>query len=58
MEQNQAKEQLELKYVEMLQDVVDVLVSVEPKNPTIWDESILRAIREVNEVKYFFKNQL
>ena len=58
MEQNQAEEQLVLEYVKKLQDVIDVLICVEPKNPTIWDESILRAIRAVNEVKYYLKNQL
>ena len=60
MEQtNQAAEQLQLRtYAENLQDVLDVLISVEPKNPDTWDDSILRAIREVNEVKCYFTNQL
>ena len=58
MEENQVKEQLLRTYVENLQDVIDVLASIEPKNPETWDESILRAIREVNEVKHYFKNQL
>lgn len=59
MEQkNQAVEQQLKNYVEKLQDVLDVLIGVEPKNPDTWDESILRAIREVNEVKCYFQNQL
>ncbi len=60
MEQtNQAAEQLQLRtFAENLQDVLDVLISVEPKNPDTWDECILRAIREVNEVKCYFQNQL
>lgn len=59
MEQNQTAEQEQLMtYVEKLQDVLDILISVEPKSPDTWDEYILRAIREVNEVKYYFKNML
>lgn len=58
MEQKELVEQQLRTYVENLQDVIDVLISVEPQNPEYSDESILRAIREVNEVKHFFKNQL
>lgn len=57
MDENK-KKQLLSSYVKNLQDVLDVLMSVEPKNPEVWDESILRAIREVNEVKSYFQNQL
>lgn len=57
MDENK-KKQLLSSYVKNLQDVLDVLMSVEPKNPEVWDESILRAIREVNEVKSYFHNQL
>ena len=58
MEQKELVEQQLRTYVENLQDVIDVLISIEPQNPDTWDESILRAIREVNEVKCYFKNQL
>lgn len=58
MEQKELVEQQLRTYVENLQDVIDVLISVEPQNPEYSDESILRAIREVNEVKHYFKNQL
>lgn len=54
----QKKQQLLSSYVKNLQDVLDVLISVEPKNPDTWDEEILRAIREVNEIKCYFVNQL
>ena len=57
MEENK-KQQLLSSYVKNLQDVLDVLISVEPKNPDTWDEGILRAIREVNEVKCYFVNML
>ena len=57
MEENK-KQQLLSSYVKNLQDVLDVLISVEPKNPDTCDEGILRAIREVNEVKAYFQNQL
>lgn len=57
MDENK-KKQLLSSYVKNLQDVLDVLMSVEPKNPDTWDEGILRAIREVNEVKCYFLNQL
>lgn len=59
MEQNQTAEQLQLMtYVENLQNAIDVLIGVEPKDPNSWDEHILRAIRDVNEVKCYFQNQL
>jgi hypothetical protein len=48
-----ANQQLKTHF-EKLQDVLDVLIGVEPKNPDYWDEHILRAIREVNEVKWYF----
>lgn len=50
---NEAAEQQLKTHFEKLQDVLDVLIGVEPKNPD-WDEHILRAIREVNEVKWYF----
>lgn len=58
MAKNEASEQQLMTCVENLQDVLDVLIGVEPKDPDSWDESILRAIRKVNELKWFFKNQL
>lgn len=58
MNQNQAVEQQLKNNVEKLQDVLDVLIGLEPKNPDAWDDAILRAIREVNEVKCYFTNQL
>ena len=55
MGQNQAAEQqLNKTYFEKLQDVLDVLIGLELKDPEYWDEHILRAIREVNEVKWYF----
>lgn len=58
MAKSEASEQQLMTCVENLQDVLDVLIGVEPKDPDSWDESILRAIREVNELKWFFKNKL
>jgi hypothetical protein len=59
MEQTQKNQAEEIKSnIEKLQDVLDVLIGFEPKNPDAWDDAILRAIREVNEVKCYFKNQL
>lgn len=54
MAKNETAEQQLKNYSEKLQDVLDVLMGIEPKDPD-WDESILRAIREVNEVKWYFK---
>lgn len=59
MEQTQKNQAEEIKSnIEKLQDVLDVLIGLEPKNPDAWDDAILCAIREVNEVKCYFKNQL
>ena len=59
MEQTQKNQAEEIKSnIEKLQDVLDVLIGVEPKDPATWDESILRAIREVNDVKCYFQYQL
>lgn len=57
-EKNQAATEQIKSNIEKLQDVLDILMGVEPKNPEWWDEGILRAIREVNEIKCYFQNQL
>ena len=44
-------------YETNLGDVMDVLIGIEPKTKD-WDESILRAIRVVNEIKHYFHNQI
>ena len=54
MDKNETAEQQLKAHFKKLQDVLDVLIGVEPKNPEYWDEHILRAIREVNEVKWYF----
>lgn len=45
-------------YAGWLEDIIDVLICVEPKNADEMDRDILRAIREANELKCYFKNQL
>lgn len=44
-------------YEANLGDVMDVLIGIEPK-ANDWDESILRSIRVVNEIKHYFHNQI
>ena len=44
-------------YEANLGDVMDVLIGIEPKTND-WDESILRSIRVVNEIKNYFHNQI
>lgn len=58
MEQEEITEKSIKNYVESLEDIIDVLISVEPQNADVMDKSILRAIREANELKCYFKNQL
>lgn len=58
MEQEEITETSIKNYVESLEDIIDVLISVEPQNADVMDKSILRAIREANELKCYFRNQL
>ena len=58
MEQEEITEKSIKNYAESLEDIIDVLISVEPQNADVMDKSILRAIREANELKCYFKNQL
>jgi hypothetical protein len=58
MEQEEITEKSIKNYAEWLDDIIDVLISVEPQNADVMDKSILRAIREANELKCYFKNQL
>ncbi len=44
-------------YEANLGDVIDVLIGIEPKTKD-WDESILRAIRVINEIKQYFHKQI
>lgn len=41
-------------YVEYLNDAIEVLIGVETSNH--WDEAILRAIRNLTEIKYYLKS--
>ena len=45
-------------YANNLEDVIDVLIGVTPTDPETWDQPILKAIREVSEIKYYFLNQI
>jgi len=58
MEQEEITDKSIKNYAEWLEDIIDVLISVEPQNADVMDKSILRAIREANELKCYFKNQL
>ena len=58
MEQEEITEKSIKNYAEWLDDIIDVLISVEPQNADVIDKSILRAIREANELKCYFRNQL
>lgn len=58
MEQEEITEKSIKNYAEWLEDIIDVLICVEPKNADEMDRDILRAIREANELKFYFKNQL
>ena len=58
MEQEEITEKSIKNYAEWLDDIIDVLISVEPQNADEMDRDILRAIREANELKCYFKNQL
>lgn len=58
MNQEEITEKSIKNYAESLEDIIDVLISVEPQNADVMDKSILRAIREANELKCYFKNQL
>lgn len=58
MEQEEITKKSIKNYAESLEDIIDVLISVEPQNADVMDKSILRAIREANELKCYFKNQL
>lgn len=58
MEQEEITEKSIKNYAEWLDDIIDVLISVEPQNADVMDKSILRAIREANELKCYFRNQL
>lgn len=57
MEQEEITKKSIKNYAESLEDIIDVLISVEPQNADVMDKSILRAIREANELKCYFKNQ-
>lgn len=57
MEHEEITEKSKMNYAEWLEDIIDVLISVEPQNADVMDKSILRAIREANELKCYFKNQ-
>lgn len=58
MEQEEITKKSIKNYAESLENIIDVLISVEPQNADVMDKSILRAIREANELKCYFKNQL
>ena len=58
MEHEEITEKSKKNYAEWLEDIIDVLICVEPKNADEMDRDILRAIREANELKCYFKNQL
>ena len=58
MKQEEITEKSIKNYAEWLEDIIDVLISVEPQNADVMDKSILRAIREANELKCYFRNQL
>ena len=58
MEHEEITEKSKKNYAEWLEDIIDVLISVEPQNADVMDKSILRAIREANELKCYFRNQL
>ena len=58
MEQEEITKKSIKNYAESLEDIIDVLICVEPKNADEMDRDILRAIREANELKFYFKNQL
>ncbi len=58
MEQEEITDKSIKNYAEWLEDIIDVLISVEPNNADVMDKSILRAIREANELKCYFRNQL
>lgn len=58
MEQEEITKKSIKNYAESLEDIIDVLISVEPQNADVMDKSILRAIREANELKCYFRNQL
>ena len=58
MEQEEITEKSIKNYAEWLEDIIDVLICVEPKNADEMDRDILRAISEANELKFYFKNQL
>lgn len=45
----------EKTYVENLNDAMEVLIGIVPTEKD-WDNRILRAIRNLNEIKYYFKN--
>lgn len=47
----------EKAYVENLNDAIEVLISVTPTEK-VWDEHILSAIRNLNEIKCYFKNSM
>lgn len=44
------------KYINMLQEVQDTLTAVQPNE--YLDEAILKALRDVGEIKAYFKNSL
>lgn len=43
-------------YINMLQEVQDTLTAVQPNE--YLDEAILKALRDVGEIKAYFKNSL
>lgn len=47
----------EKTYVENLEDAIEVLVGVTPTEKE-WDDDILRAIRNLNEIKCYLKNSI
>jgi len=42
-------------YVQYLEDAIETLLGVEPTDKSSWDEAILRAVRNLNEIKCYLK---
>lgn len=45
---------METKYIDKLNNVIDTLLAIKPDADL--DERLLEAIRDVNEIKCYFKN--
>lgn len=58
MSEENLKEKLRLlTYVEILQNAIELMLSINPANVSEKNEQVLQSLREINEVKCYMKEK-